>query len=309
MIQRKVENMLEHKHAYLIIAHNQFDILEKLLLLLDDYRNDIYLHIDKKVKDFSFEYFQSIVSKSTIYFVDRMSVNWGGFSQVKCEMLLLETAIKKNYYYYHLLSGVDLPLKSQDNIHNFFRDNPFEFVHFDNSVFDAQKYIGRVRYYHPLQEILKKPKSKIFKIVLSLLNRGFIYLQKKIKVDRQKNDPTSFQKGANWFSITNDLANYVVSQKKWINETFSSTSCSDELFLQTVIINSSFVGNLYRKQFDDNYLSCMRKIDWNRGSPFIWTKNEYDELVNSEFLFARKFDYNVDKDIIEMIFNKLTKTY
>lgn len=31
-----------NKHAYLIIAHNDFYILEKLLMLLDDERNDIY---------------------------------------------------------------------------------------------------------------------------------------------------------------------------------------------------------------------------------------------------------------------------
>lgn len=38
------------KHAYLIMSHNDFYILEKLLRLLDDRRNDIYVHIDKKVK-------------------------------------------------------------------------------------------------------------------------------------------------------------------------------------------------------------------------------------------------------------------
>lgn len=36
------------KHAYLIIAHDNWKILEKLLILLDDKRNDIYLHIDRK---------------------------------------------------------------------------------------------------------------------------------------------------------------------------------------------------------------------------------------------------------------------
>ena len=33
------------RHAYLIKAHHQFDLLEKLLRLLDDERNDIYIHI------------------------------------------------------------------------------------------------------------------------------------------------------------------------------------------------------------------------------------------------------------------------
>lgn len=47
---------MNDKHAYLIMAHNEFDILEKQLRLLDDYRNDIYIHIDKKVKQFNFNY-------------------------------------------------------------------------------------------------------------------------------------------------------------------------------------------------------------------------------------------------------------
>ena len=36
------------KHAYLIMAHNEPYILEKLLKLIDYSDNDIFLHIDKK---------------------------------------------------------------------------------------------------------------------------------------------------------------------------------------------------------------------------------------------------------------------
>lgn len=36
------------KHAYLIMAHNQWEVLAQLLEVIDDPRNDIYLHIDKK---------------------------------------------------------------------------------------------------------------------------------------------------------------------------------------------------------------------------------------------------------------------
>ena len=38
------------KHAFLIMAHNEYDILNKLLLLLDDERNDLFIHYDKKSK-------------------------------------------------------------------------------------------------------------------------------------------------------------------------------------------------------------------------------------------------------------------
>ena len=37
-----------HKHAYLILAHSQFNQLAFLVSLLDYQDNDIFIHIDKK---------------------------------------------------------------------------------------------------------------------------------------------------------------------------------------------------------------------------------------------------------------------
>lgn len=36
------------RHGFLIMAHNNWRQLRTLLMLLDDSRNDIFLHIDKK---------------------------------------------------------------------------------------------------------------------------------------------------------------------------------------------------------------------------------------------------------------------
>lgn len=67
------------KHAYLILAHSQFNLLKKLMLLLDDERNDIYLHIDSKVKDISVIKSEILpkIKYSSINFVPRHNVNWG----------------------------------------------------------------------------------------------------------------------------------------------------------------------------------------------------------------------------------------
>ena len=40
------------KHAYLIIAHNEFEILKRLIQALDDERNDIYIHFDRKLNHY-----------------------------------------------------------------------------------------------------------------------------------------------------------------------------------------------------------------------------------------------------------------
>ena len=106
------------KHAYLIIAHTNFEQLQKLVNILDDERNDIYIHIDKKSQDFETSIIKACHSQVT--FVKRTSVNWGGFSQINCELLLLKKAISSSsgYSRYHLISGMDLPIKSQNYIKN-----------------------------------------------------------------------------------------------------------------------------------------------------------------------------------------------
>ena len=84
------------KHAFLIIAHNEYPVLEVLLSMLDDERNDIYLHIDKRAT----ELFQQIkkvkMQKAGFYLIENpIKVYWGDISQVQVEYLLFETALSR----------------------------------------------------------------------------------------------------------------------------------------------------------------------------------------------------------------------
>ena len=83
------------KFAYLIIVHTRFDQVAKLLELLDDEKNDLYVHIDEKVAN-SFDIFQRTlkpsVQKSKIYLVNPHNVTWGGKSQIEAELELLKAA-------------------------------------------------------------------------------------------------------------------------------------------------------------------------------------------------------------------------
>ena len=106
------------KHAYLILAHTEFEVLKLLVSCLDDPRNDIYVHFDKKVA--VLPELQTRLAGLTV--LDRrIDVRWGAPSMVEAELVLFEAALAQGpYQYYHLLSGVDLPLKSQDYIHDYF---------------------------------------------------------------------------------------------------------------------------------------------------------------------------------------------
>src|SRR5574344_2790870 len=95
------------KHAYLIIAHNEFDVLQQLIAALDHERNDIYLHIDKKVKSIP----SMSVRYAKLFVVDqRVDVRWGDVSQIESEYVLFEQAFDnpENYTRYILISGTHL---------------------------------------------------------------------------------------------------------------------------------------------------------------------------------------------------------
>lgn len=77
-------NFNSQRHAYLIICHNNFEILQMLLSAIDDDRNDIYIHVDKKAVDVPFEEIKKSVCHSSVTFIKRLSINWGGVHPDKC---------------------------------------------------------------------------------------------------------------------------------------------------------------------------------------------------------------------------------
>ncbi len=294
------------KHAFLIMAHHQLPLLKKLIHQLDDERNDIYIHVDKKTADFDFEELRASAEKSQIYFTDRTSVTWGGYSQIRCELVLLKAAVGRNYAYYHLISGADLPLISQDEFHAFFdRISGQEIVGFECPQIRPE-FLPRIRYYHFFQDAVGRKTT-----LLTYAERALIKLQAALKIDRTKKWKAryhirAFQKGSNWFDITDDLAKYVVGREDEIRRMYRRTFCADEIFLQTLVENSPFKEKLYYHGFG-SYQSTFRFVDWTRGNPYTFRSGDYDAIKNSRCFFARKFDMGVDPEIVERLCGDLKK--
>ena len=299
-----------NRHAYLIMAHNHFDFLKELLLCLDDRRNDIYLHIDKKAGSLDLNQFSTDLKESRLFFTDRLDVRWGGYSQIACELLLLKAAAgcshggrngacpdetsaprnhEKGYAYYHLLSGSDLPLKSQDEIHAFFdRHAGKEFLAFDREL--SRQARERVSLWHYFRES-RSPLAEPADHVLTLL-------QRLLHIDRLKGTGIELRKGPNWFSITDGLAQYVLEHEDWIRKHFSHSVCADELFLQTLAAASPFRENIYDEEGSSGSMANLRYVDWERGnenSPYTFQEEDKELLLGLPHLFARKFERNILK--------------
>lgn len=90
-----------------------------------------------------------MVHSSRIVFVERIAVNWGGYSLISAELGLLQEATKTEHAYHHLVSGADTPPKSQDAIQRFFDENAGKkFIAFDQCTERMEKCKYRNRYYH-----------------------------------------------------------------------------------------------------------------------------------------------------------------
>lgn len=294
-----------NRHAYLILAHTNPDQIRTLLGMLDDERNDIFVHIDAGAS-FGNERLQGCCSKSRLEFTDkRISVHWGGVSIMHAELELLRKATQCGHYaFYHLLSGMDLPIKNQDTIHDFFDANPGkEFIHFWKMPAHT---LRRVRYYTLFPEgarsFYTNIPNNIFKVIME-------------KAGTSINKDVDFRFASQWFSITDKLARYTVNQEQWLCKVFRHTVMIDEIFMATLVWNSPFRAALYdgHEYAEGSTLECnanMRFIDWTRGSsirhPWTFTIDDLPLLEKVPHFWARKFNEKVDSEIISAIAQKFS---
>lgn len=296
------------RHAILITTHDNVEISKNLLSLYDDKNIDFYFLIDKKAKSYNEEVLKDICKKSNVYFVPKINIYWGSFSQIQAEYILLENAVKKSYDYYHLISGCDIPLYTKNEFFDFFEQNKGkEFVEYSpKEIAEKNKVQDRVKYYYAFMESVRE-KSAIKRKPKTFLREFFFKLQKLLKIDRTKGK--EFQYGSNWFDITDDFAKYVLKNKPWVIKHFKKTCCADELFLQTLLFNSPFYSNNYYCLNEKNrILQRNRYTDWTRGQPYTFKKEDYNEIINiKESLFIRKFNYKNDAEIVNKLFDWLRK--
>jgi hypothetical protein len=204
---------------------------------------------------------------------------------------LLREASKTFHDYYHLISGSDLPIKSHSQIIEYFEKHKGkEFVSVDG---DLGTYAYRLRYYHFWADVPLRRDSVSYKILrfMSLCN---MKVQAALGIDRIKNSKTKFKKGGEWFSISHDLVLYVLAQELPLNG-YKYCYTADETFLQTLVMSSPFADSVVSES--------PHLTDWTRGKPYTFGAEDYDMLINSDAMYARKFSEEVDMEIVEKIYD------
>ena len=282
------------KHAYLILAHGSYALLQRLVSAIDDERNDIFIHIDRKQKELP----RIQVRHSQLFLLDkeRVSVFWGDVSVVAAEFALMASAYRQGEYaYYHLLSGVDLPLKSQNDIHDFFETHQGkEFIGFYDGANLSASLVRKVQRYHLFAQDFRG--SGLVFLAKRIARALAIRAQELLGIKRHTN--IRFAKGTQWWSLTGALIESLLSKQDEILSLYKHTFCADEIAIQTYVYNSPFMAQVFAPE--DEAKSSLRHIGWREGALYDWTRADYEDLKRSTALFARKFNEE-DPDFLDSI--------
>lgn len=289
------------KQAILITAYKNYHHLEEIIHCFDS-NFELYIHLDKKSKISDIELANLRKYDIVKLLEQKYKVNWGGFNHLKSILYLSEQAYKNpDNRYFHLITGHDFPIKQASYFVEFFKNNDIEYLEYcsipkigaaDNGNMD------RIEYYN-FYDVWNFKIHKQFEKI-----RLVIRLQKRLGFKRKiSSRMPKLYGGSTYWSLSRECVSYVLEftkKNRFVLNRFKHTLCAEEFYFQTVIMNSDFAS----KVANDN----LRHIDWvarNGNNPAVLDKTDYEKLIHSNAIFARKFEYPESIGLMNKIKNSL----
>jgi hypothetical protein len=138
-------------------------------------------------------------------------------------------------------------------------------------------------------------------LAVRLFQLGFnLFPNKNILPSRIK-----LYRGSQWFCITYDLAKYIVqylNENPWYYLAFGDSLISDEWFFHTLIMNSPFAYTVIKKNL--TYIRMGETLS-THNHPLVITMKNVCDIDGSENFFARKFDPEIDYEVIDHYYKRI----
>jgi len=281
--------------AHIIITHKNPAQLERLIHKMQHPDFDFYIHLDKKVEIKIFEYLKRIKGVNLIE--NRIICNWGGHSTLQAMLNSLKEVLENDIFYdfYNLLSGQDYPLKSNDEIYTFFLENREKSFLFFETASDSKWWEGAVKRFQKYHLTDYDFPGKFF--LEAIMNKVLPKRRFPMKMELYGGHKSS------WWTLNNEAASYLVDFFKLdrhLDKFLKYCWGTDEFVIPTVLFNSPLKDNIVNNN--------LRYIDFLEGkaSPKILEPDDITKMVNSNMLFARKFDIEVNTDVLDQL-DQLTR--
>ncbi|MDR3666761.1 MAG: beta-1,6-N-acetylglucosaminyltransferase [Ignavibacteriaceae bacterium] len=293
------------KIAFIILAHKNPEQLARLIGKLNSKDSAFFLHIDKKVKisDFKIE-LSKLNTSANITMLPRINSYWGGVGIITATLHGLEKVLLEGKYnWIVLLSGQDYPIKSLNYIFDFFDINEEKnFVPYFKLPSDIwPDGLNRINNYYFRffgKTYISPPVSEPIHVYSKLF-----YKIAKIRFRKPREFPEGLQPygGFQFWKITSkaakEIMDFIYRRPDYL-KFHKYTNCADELFFQTILLNSK--NELLQNSIINDDLTYINWIE-NKPNPEILGISDFEELKMSNDLFARKFDIRINSEILDMI--------
>lgn len=270
------------KTAYFILVHRFPEQFKRLFRAIYYPENYYLIHLDKKAGEVIYEDIQDFLANfSNAYILESENIVWGGYSMVQVALNGIKYLLNINadWDFFINLSGQDFPLKSQDVIQDFLSKNKGNnFIKIVNQATERPETMNRIENYFVETDT------------------GF----SGVPYNRAYLEDVISYIGGQWMILTRECCEFICNsgEAKKFEDFYLHTLIADESFFQTVMMNTSFNGKIIN---DDK-----RAIIWIPDGdiklrPKTLTKDDIDFLLTGDNLFARKFDDNVDSNILDIM--------
>lgn len=278
--------------AHLILTYTDPVQTERMIKAMWHQDFDFYIHLDKKFDIAPHLYLADIPN---VYFIkNRIDVRWSGFSTITAEFESIKEVLAtgKKYSFLNLMSGQDYPIKPAQEIADFFEQNVGnEFLSYKDFNKDWPEGLIRIQNYY-LSDYNFTGKYSLER-----------WLSKFLPPKTVPNQMRPYGKSMFWMlspKVALHVVNTVEKDAK-LRRFFKLSWASDEFVFQTIIMNSRFRD----KVINENY----RYIDWSGGgaSPKDLDATDFEFMINSGMLFARKVNAEVSGDLLDQIDNTISQ--
>lgn len=297
---------------YLILAHKNPLQLSRMIERLDDGASKFFIHLDAKTP---IEPFAACLEGGHIRFIEpRERCVWGDFSIVRATIHLMEAASKEQGFFI-LMSGQDYPIQSQGYINAFLESNKgFDFIEIEplEEKWKPKMVKDKLEHYHILHSeerghsncyapfahcsVFQKLRTLTHLLKGRLSRKNFRLLcslpKRVAPFERQYAGSQFWAFSERTFYV---MLNYIREHKAALEGYYKYTSSPDEIYFHSVLMDLVAKDSTIKLKDPITYVNYFRKNN-------VFITEDFEKLTSAKGkLFARKFDTDIDLEILDKL--------
>ncbi|MFT2090256.1 beta-1,6-N-acetylglucosaminyltransferase [Paraglaciecola sp. 2405UD69-4] len=290
--------------AYLILCHTDpIHIARLVKKLASDEHNKVYIHVDIKSDINLFR--NAIGDLDNVHFCkNRYDAKWGSFTAIQATMELIKESLSANSDRFILLQGLDYPLYSNSTLSKFFESHSdVEFIRACNVSKSKDYYFWcRIK-----QAWFFSRVSKVFKL-WHKFNKLFKLPTRSGRIISSDDRDLDVYFGHATWALTQACVQYIYDfylRELEINNFFTSTMSSDELYIHTVVFNSTFKEKTTKKGPEPEQRNLVNWMNLEyfeyNDSVKVFESTDFSRIYETGYVFIRKVTSDKSNELLNLI--------